>query len=161
MAADEEGLVDCEKHISSARVKLHNRDFQRTRRVDGGGRELLAGGDALSGGGLSGALSGNVGTASAKARSAPTWARRERQGDAQRDLAGLGLTRDKALPRLVALVDDLGRVLAVLGLAGEGELGREREGSAPCQLLRPTAQAPQGPYLVLGLSVRDLITTRR
>lgn len=44
---------------------------------------------------------------------------------------GLDLARDEALPRFVALVDDLGRVLAVLGLA------RERE-------------------LVLGLSVGDL-----
>lgn len=34
----------------------------------------------------------------------------------------LGLARDETLPRLVALVNNLERVLAVLGLAGEGEL---------------------------------------
>lgn len=45
-----------------------------------------------------------------------------RRVDAQRDVGRLGLAGDEALPRLVALVDDLGRVLAVLGLAGEGKL---------------------------------------
>ncbi|KAI3488210.1 hypothetical protein L1887_47749 [Cichorium endivia] len=43
-------------------------------------------------------------------------------GVGEADLAGVGLARDEALPGLVALVHDLGGVLAVLGLAGEGEL---------------------------------------
>jgi len=38
------------------------------------------------------------------------------------DFTGLGLTSDQSLPGLVALVNDLGSVLAVLGLTGEGEL---------------------------------------
>ena len=42
--------------------------------------------------------------------------------DSHRDVLGGSLTSDKALPRLVALVNDLGGVLLVLGLA------REREG---------------------------------
>lgn len=35
---------------------------------------------------------------------------------------GLDLTVDETTPRLVSLVNDLGGVLAVLGLSGEGKL---------------------------------------
>lgn len=53
-------------------------------------------------------------------------------GVGERYLSGVGLTVDEPLPSLVALVDDLGSVLLVLGLAAEGKL-------------------------VLGLAVRDLV----
>lgn len=52
----------------------------------------------------------------------------------QRDLALGGLARDQALPSLSALADNVGGVLPVLALAGEGEL-------------------------VLGLAVGDLVDT--
>lgn len=79
---------------------------------------------------------------------------REASAGVHVDLAGLGLTRDQSLPRLVALVNDLGRVLAVLGLAREGELyQRHASGFVPGSSIARRL----GAHLVLGLSVGDFV----
>lgn len=86
-----------------------------------------------------------------------TWKEKGKRGS-HVNLARLGLSSDQSLPGFVALVNDLGSVLAVLGFSGEGELERERIRKRLASSAKKREEGTEGTtYLVLGLSVRDFV----